>query len=159
MNSKLSLFAVLALSASLSHAATLPKESGSFDFTVPQTGKKMEVFSYQPPGANANTPVVFVLTGLNRNAAEYRDSWVENAKKNKLIVIAPLFSEADYPGNDGYNLGILRMPKPIRSILKGNGPSRSLTICLPICKNKGSPNNKTIIYLATALAASLFTGC
>lgn len=111
MNSKLSLFAVLALSASLSHAASLPKESGSFDFTVPQTGKKMEVFSYQPPGANANTPVVFVLTGLNRNAAEYRDSWVENAKKNKLIVIAPLFSEADYPSNDGYNLGNIENAK------------------------------------------------
>ena len=119
MYNKLSLFAVLALCANLSHAAALPKESGSFDFTVPQTGKKMEVFSYQPPGADANTPVVFVLTGLNRNAAEYRDSWVENAKKNQLIVIAPRFSEADYPGNDGYNLGNVENAKTHQANPKG----------------------------------------
>ncbi|MGL5385496.1 MAG: hypothetical protein ACRDCA_06530 [Serratia sp. (in: enterobacteria)] len=119
MYNKLSLFAVLALCANLSHAAALPKESGSFDFTVPQTGKKMEVFSYQPPGADANTPVVFVLTGLNRNAAEYRDSWVENAKKNQLIVIAPRFSEADYPGNDGYNLGNIENAKTHQANPKG----------------------------------------
>ncbi|MFC0226965.1 hypothetical protein [Serratia aquatilis] len=119
MNNKLSLLAVLALSAGLSHAAALPKESGSFSFTVPQTGKKMEVFSYQPPNADANTPVVFVLTGLNRNADEYRDSWVENAKKSKLIVIAPLFSEQDYPGNDGYNLGNIENPKTHKVNPKG----------------------------------------
>lgn len=119
MYNKLSLLAVLALCANLSHAAALPKESGSFDFTVPQTGKKMEVFSYQPPGADANTPVVFVLTGLNRNAAEYRDSWVENAKKNQLIVIAPRFSEADYPGNDGYNLGNIENAKTHQANPKG----------------------------------------
>jgi poly(3-hydroxybutyrate) depolymerase len=111
MNSKLGLFTVLALTTSLSHAGTLPQGSGSFDFTVPQTGKRMEVFSYQPPGADANTPVVFVLTGVNRNAAKYRDSWVENAKKNKLIVIAPLFSQTDYPGTNGYNLGNIENTK------------------------------------------------
>ncbi|AHG21540.1 hypothetical protein Z042_19455 [Chania multitudinisentens RB-25] len=111
MNNKLSLFVVLALSASSCQAAALPKESGSFSFTVPQTSKQMEVFSYQPTGADANSPVVFVLTGLNRNAAEYRNSWIENAEKNKLIVIAPLFSEADYPGNDGYNLGNIENPQ------------------------------------------------
>lgn len=105
MKNKLILSTVLTLATGLSYAATLPKESGSYSFTVPQSGKKMEIFTYQPAGADANSPVVFVLPGLNRNADEYRDSWVENAKKNKLIVIAPRFSPTDYPGNDGYNLG------------------------------------------------------
>jgi poly(3-hydroxybutyrate) depolymerase len=107
MKIKLSVLSALLLSCGLSHAASLPQGSGSFEFVVPQTQKKMEVFTYQPPGANAQTPVVFILAGLNRDADKYRDSWVENATKNKLIVIAPLYSEKDYPGNDGYNLGNL----------------------------------------------------
>lgn len=105
MKIRLCIWTILALVSCFSHAAPLPQESGSFTFSIPKTDKKMEVFSYQPPGANVDSPVVFVLTGLNRNASEYRDSWIENAKKNNLIVIAPLFSTADYPGNDGYNLG------------------------------------------------------
>jgi len=108
MYRKLGLFVALSLTASIGHASLLPKESGSFSFTVPQSAKKMTVFSYLPAGADANTPVVFVLTGLNRNADTYRDSWVENAKKYKLIVIAPQFSEQDYPGTEGYNLGNLQ---------------------------------------------------
>ena len=107
MKIKLSALGALLLSSSFVYAAGLPAGSGSFDFTVPKTNKKMEVFSYQPPEANAETPVVFVLTGLNRDADKYRDSWIENAKKNKLIVIAPRFSPEDYPGVDGYNLGNL----------------------------------------------------
>lgn len=119
MNIKLSLFTALILSTGFCQAAPLPTESGSFTFTVPQTGKKMEVFSYQPPNANAETPVVFVLTGLNRNAAEYRDSWIENAKKNNLIVIAPLFSQTEYPGTEGYNLGNIENPKTQKVNPKG----------------------------------------
>ncbi|WP_413735517.1 hypothetical protein ACL2XP_22755 [Sodalis sp. RH21] len=107
MKIKLSILSALLLTCGLSHAAALPQGSGSFGFVVPQTHKKMEVFSYQPPGADAQTPVVFILAGLNRDADKYRDSWVENATKNKLIVIAPRFGEEDYPGNDGYNLGNL----------------------------------------------------
>ncbi|MEC5317622.1 hypothetical protein VSX61_01515 [Brenneria populi subsp. brevivirga] len=101
----LSVFAILALSAGLCQAAELPKESGSFPFTVPQTGKKMTVFSYRPPNADADSPVVFVLTGVRRNADDYRNSWIENARKNNLIVIVPRFAKTDYPGADGYNLG------------------------------------------------------
>ncbi|CPR17949.1 hypothetical protein [Brenneria goodwinii] len=95
----------LTLIMNFAYGAELPAESGSFSVELPQNGNKMEVFSYKPTGATKDSPIVFVLTGLNRNAAEYRDSWIENARKNKLIVIAPLFSTADYPGVDGYNMG------------------------------------------------------
>ncbi|QTF09088.1 hypothetical protein HC231_15130 [Brenneria izadpanahii] len=120
MNRTLCLFAIfLALSPVLGHAAQLPKASGSFHFTVPQTGKTVTVFSYQPPNAGADTPIVFVLTGLNRNADDYRNSWIENARKSGLIVIAPMFSKADYPGVDGYNLGNLENVKTHRANAKG----------------------------------------
>ncbi|HGH5359739.1 TPA: hypothetical protein ACJI3H_000260 [Yersinia enterocolitica] len=105
MKNILVLLSTLLFNCPATDAAVLPTGSGSFHFTVPQSTKKIEVFSYQPPEANARTPIVFVLTGLNRDADKYRDDWVENARKNKLIVIAPHFSQQDYPGSDGYNLG------------------------------------------------------
>ncbi|HDL6615430.1 TPA: hypothetical protein PXJ33_000365 [Yersinia enterocolitica] len=105
MKNILVLLSTLLFNCPATDAAVLPTGSGSFHFTVPQSTKKIEVFSYQPPEANARTPIVFVLTGLNRDADKYRDDWVENARKNKLIVIAPHFSQQDYPGSDGYNQG------------------------------------------------------
>ena len=111
MKNTLALLSALLFNCPATYAAGLPTGSGSFDFTVPHSAKKIEVFSYQPPGANTRTPIVFVLTGLNRDADKYRDAWVKNARKNKLIVIAPYFSQQDYPGSDGYNLGNLINPQ------------------------------------------------
>lgn len=107
MKNTLALLSALLFYGSAAYAAGLPVGRGSFDFTVPQTTKKIKIFSYQPPDANTHTPIVFVLTGLNRDADKYRDAWVENARKNKLMVIAPHFSQQEYPGSDGYNLGNL----------------------------------------------------
>lgn len=104
---KISLLTALAVVAGASQAKTLPHGSHHFNVPLETNNKTIEVFTYKPPTANADTPVVFVLTGLKRNAAHYRDSWVENAKKNNLTVIVPEFSNKNYPGVDGYNLGNL----------------------------------------------------
>ncbi|HDL7748071.1 TPA: hypothetical protein PXP51_000357 [Yersinia enterocolitica] len=79
MKNILVLLSTLLFNCPATDAAVLPTDSGSFNFTVPQSTKKIEVFSYQLPEANARTPIVFVLTGLNRDADKYRDDWVENA--------------------------------------------------------------------------------
>lgn len=107
MKNTITLLSILFFSCGAVYASRLPTGSSSFDFVIPQTSKKIEVFSYQPPEATTQTPIVFVLSGLNRNADKYRDAWVENARKNKLTVIAPHFSKQDYPGSDSYNLGNL----------------------------------------------------
>ena len=45
------------------------------------------------------------MHGVKRNAAIYRDNWIKLAIQNNLIIIAPEFSEKDYPGSKFYNLG------------------------------------------------------
>ncbi len=60
--------------------------------------------------ARAETPgegqrVLVVLHGLRRNARDYRDDWLEMADRYNLLVLAPRFSEHDFPRSAGYNLG------------------------------------------------------
>jgi len=99
-----------------SSAITLPAGSGSFRVPLSQGKKSLEVFSYQPVGADASTPVVIVMTGLDRNAATYRNDWMTVADQYHLRVIVPRFSEQDFPGAAGYNLGNLVDAKTHRKL-------------------------------------------
>ncbi|HFC01075.1 MAG TPA: alpha/beta hydrolase [Phaeodactylibacter sp.] len=49
--------------------------------------------------------IVIVMPGLNRNADEYRDAWLELANEYRLLIIAPQFSTEYYPDSRCYNLG------------------------------------------------------
>src|SRR5471032_494737 len=94
-----------------SAALTFPPGSGSFRLPLAQGKKSLEVFSYQPVGADATTPIVIVMTGVDRNAATYRNDWMTVADQYHLRVLVPHFSEQDFPGAAGYNLGNLVDPK------------------------------------------------
>jgi hypothetical protein len=52
-----------------------------------------------------DTPVVFVMHGVNRDADRYRDEWADLARRHGFIVIAPQFGVRDFPGSLGYNTG------------------------------------------------------
>lgn len=86
---------------------TLPAGSGDTTFTLPESQRRIEVASYVPEGADARTPTVFVLTGLKRNADDYRDAWIDAADEYGFTIVVPHFSQRDYPGVAGYNLGNL----------------------------------------------------
>lgn len=61
---------------------------------------------YQLPGkVAADTPVVVVMHGVNRDADRYRDEWAGLAQRHGFIVVCPEFSAADFPGAAGYNTG------------------------------------------------------
>lgn len=120
---------------------------------------KIEVFSYQPPEANARTPIVFVLTGLNRDADKYRDDWVENARKNKLIVIAPHFSQQDYPGSDGYNLGNIINSQTGKLNPQGEWAFSVIDSLFAEMQKQGITQQKAITCLAIVPAVSLSTAC
>ena len=49
--------------------------------------------------------MVFVLHGVQRNASEYRDYWVSLADHYNILIIAPEFSQKNWPKAAGYNLG------------------------------------------------------
>lgn len=70
-------------------------------------GPPMRVHASRPAGLAGDRPVVFVMHGVNRNADDYRDQWHELAMKHEFLLLVPEFSQENFPGSRGYNLGYL----------------------------------------------------
>ena len=88
---------------------TLKSGKGSFTWDD-KTGqsdpdKPLKVFYYRPEKINADTPVWMIMHGTGRNADDYRDYFVDAAKEQGAVVIAPQFSDRNWDGSTGYNLG------------------------------------------------------
>jgi len=71
------------------------------------SGPSMRVYASRPAGLAGDRPVVFVMHGVNRNADDYRDQWHDLAMKHNFLLIVPEFSQENFPGSKGYNLGNL----------------------------------------------------
>lgn len=91
-----------------------------FDFEAWQ-GPSMRVYATRPASLAADRPVVFVMHGVNRNANDYRDQWHDLAVEHDFLLVVPEFSQKNFPGSRGYNLGYLEdgkgkeRPKPLWS--------------------------------------------
>lgn len=95
---------LLALAVPAWSAVTVPVGRSAFEFVW--SGKTIPVWTYRPASATAaDTPLVFVCHGTNRNASFYRDSWISQADMRGCIIVAPEFTDAAFPGPNGYNLG------------------------------------------------------
>ncbi len=81
--------------------------AGRFLFNDPKTatGKTLPVWYYRPKGFTPDTPILFVMHGVKRNADDYRDNWIGLADKYGLLIVAPEFSQATFPKSWHYNLG------------------------------------------------------
>ena len=84
-------------------SAEIKPGAGRFDFT--QAGKRVPVWYYLPADAQPHTPVLFVMHGVKRDAERYRDEWLPHAQRRGFILVAPEFSEKNFPGSDSYNSG------------------------------------------------------
>ena len=72
-------------------------------------GPDVPVWLYIPAGVDRRkAPIVIVMHGVNRDPDRYREDWVQEAEKRGFIIVAPGFSQADFPKADGYNLGAMR---------------------------------------------------
>lgn len=80
-------------------AEALDKDLGSYVFNDYETGKAITVWYAKPMSFSADTPIVMVLHGQNRNAQSYRNVWKNYAKQYGFVVLAPEFSEELFPGN------------------------------------------------------------
>ncbi len=69
------------------------------------TGKSLWVWTYRPKSFTANSPIVFVMHGVKRNADIYRNNWITHADYHGFLIVAPEFSRDDFPGSWHYNLG------------------------------------------------------
>ena len=75
-----------------------------FDSYLPFADKPMNVFYHVPENINTQTPILFVLHGSGRNAAQYRDAFVTKSEQLGFIIVVPEFNDIDFPGGDAYNL-------------------------------------------------------
>lgn len=103
--------------AGLAEALSLSSGKGRFWFDVPDTDRRLEVYSYLPDSAGPETPIVIVMTGARRNAVLNRDIWADKADEHGFIVLVPHFSSEEYRGASRYNLGNMvdsstRRPNP-----------------------------------------------
>ena len=69
------------------------------------SGPKLPVFVHKPHTAGANSRIVFVMHGVQRDGDRYRDEWRDLAEKHDLIIVAPTFGRNDFPTTGSYNLG------------------------------------------------------
>src|SRR5688572_10514086 len=84
----------------------LPQGSGRIELAgVAPDGAAMPLWYHRPAGYVGNGPVVIVLHGLNRDADNYRDNWVDLADRHRLLILTPEFSHAQFPGSETYNFG------------------------------------------------------
>lgn len=90
---------------------TLADGTGSFYYPVGGNKKPLEVFTYQPAGTDASTPVIMVMTGVDRNASTYRNDWIKVADQYHFRIVVPRFNDVDFAGSYGYNLGNIQDPK------------------------------------------------
>lgn len=73
----------------------------------PRQGARREivVHTYRPANFGADSPILLVIHGRKRNGGEYRDFWIAEAERRGLLVVAPEFSDAQYPQPHEYNYG------------------------------------------------------
>jgi len=106
MKSALAIIASFAAAAAL---ANTPVPGGKWSFTFTdargRADRPMRVYTYRPRKCDSTCPMVFVLHGVKRNASEYRDYWVALADHYNILIIAPEFSQKNWPKAAGYNLG------------------------------------------------------
>jgi tripeptide aminopeptidase len=82
----------------------LAQGSSQIDFSG-WSGPKLPVFVHKPQTAGADSRIVFVMHGVQRDGDRYRDEWRDLADKHDLIIIVPTFGRKDFPTTGSYNLG------------------------------------------------------
>jgi pimeloyl-ACP methyl ester carboxylesterase len=93
-------------SDTLARALAAPgRQAIPFTDEAGEAARPLLLHSYRAPGFTPDSPVVIVQHGMGRNGDEYRDFWIEAADRHGLLIIAPTFSDAAYPGAELYNNG------------------------------------------------------
>jgi poly(3-hydroxybutyrate) depolymerase len=92
----------------LARAATaIPAGESSFTFVDARgrPDRPIAVYTYRPAACDAKCPLVIVLHGVSRHAANYRRFWEAAADQYGLAIAAPEFSQRYWPHAAAYSLG------------------------------------------------------
>ena len=80
---------------------------GRFIFTDTKGDPKkpIPVWYYKPSKFSANSPILFVITGVTRNAQRTMKPWLSFADKHGILVVTPDFPKKYYPGSRSFQTG------------------------------------------------------
>lgn len=124
MSLKISIIVVVLLSALYCQAGAqnarnhdlVKKPIGSFvfDSSLGNPAPPITIWYYRPNNVGRATRIVFLMHGSSRTGKEARDLGLSHAKKRAFVLLAPEFSEEQYP-NDTYAFGNMVGPdrKPL----------------------------------------------
>ncbi len=84
--------------------------TGKFEFSD-WKGPALNIHYAEPQGLAPDAPIVIVMHGVNRNADDYRDNWIDLAEQYGFAVYAPEFDKKRFPKSKNYNLGGLTKDK------------------------------------------------
>ena len=87
---------------------TLAVGSGSFQFDPPGDRPPIEVFYHRPQSMTVDSRVLLVIPGAGRNADSYRDAWVPESEKYSVLILSPLYPEADYDFGGYHMVGTMQ---------------------------------------------------
>src|SRR5213083_938444 len=92
---------VLAAGMALSSFAATPIPPGKWSFVWKdakgRADRPMRVYTYRPRACDTTCPIVIVLHGPRRDASAYRDYWELPADRHRFLVVAPEFSQQNWP--------------------------------------------------------------
>ncbi len=102
---KLFLMAGLCGSVLCSSPRTAEAQNGCASETYKVQGKPLKTYLYKPSGFNAQTPLVFIMTGTKRNANTYCKQWLKHARAKGFALLVPKFDTRQFPGSRTYHQG------------------------------------------------------
>ncbi len=70
-----------------------------------KTAKPVTVWTYKPTLASPQSPILFVMHGMERQPRRYLEPWIPYAERTGVLLAAPEFSKEHFPGSRNYNLG------------------------------------------------------
>ena len=84
----------------------LAPRAGSFEMAggVGREGQRITVHYYLPDGFTPQSKVLLVIPGAGRNSNDYRNAWLETARRKNILVAALGYPEQHYD-LAGYHLG------------------------------------------------------
>jgi poly(3-hydroxybutyrate) depolymerase len=103
-------FIIFALGATVAMTTLAADDSahrGVSKFEFQSAGKKVPVWHFAPSNKTSNTPILFVMHGVKRDAERYLNDWVPLARKYSVIIVAPEFTRNDFPKDSDYSQGAL----------------------------------------------------
>lgn len=105
------------LDARAQTAPTTAPASGLVPISVAtgQNGARatVTVWTYRPANYTPESRIVVVMHGVKRSAKAYLRAWTATADRLGLLLAAPEFSQAGWPGSRSYNLGRLHRRKGV----------------------------------------------